>query len=1132
MARLAAVEKGEYYPTPPSIIRQISQYLTPDGGRGTIRLLDPCCGEGQALCDLAKSLRSATDRPVETWGVEISPPRAQAAAERLDLIVEAPFEAVGWSPRTYGAASLLFLNPPYDHGHYNRMETTFLEMTTPALVPGGILVAIVPAHALNWQFLSYLTRHYETIDGFRFGDVEGPAGFDTFKQVVVLGQKRAEPLKRYGPQARDARKQVDEAIGGYRVGRSDAYKARVPTQLDRVYLVRPTRSRASLRRERYLPGEIDALAEAQWDQVSEDAAGRLLKSAIATPEPLMGLSVGHVAMVLAAGLIGSIESPGTIFKGRVVKRTVTVPHPEKAETIIERQVHRTHVVRVSPEGLEHLSKPHRVTAFLEEHVEELGDALARRLRPYGDDVQPWEEAVLAALSKDKKLPNAQTVGLLPKQKAYAVALTRSIARHRVAHLIGEMGVGKSRISLAAVELMDAYPALVICPPHMVDKWKAEVEGAIPGAQGEIVESVTDLERVRARQARDSDRKTVVIAARSRIKLGPGWDHTAATRRYLPPAEDRGPFRAALRTYRRWREAYVRRKPTMDEAQRAKAQAAVAQARAEALAQAVSVPVCPDCGQPLPGDDLTSNSPTHCPHRVKGRWDALERTLTEEPCGGPAFAFGERYHRVPLASYIVDHMPGFFRILLADEVHQYKAKDSDQGWAFGLLAAHLPVITLTGTFMGGPASSIFWILHRTQADVRRAYAFSDEARWVRRFGVVETTYKLEDGGGHFGAYNGKRRRKVAVKERPGIAPAIMRYLLPTAVFVSLKDLGLDLPPFHEEIVRFDPPPAMAEDLDRVFRFTWDEMRAHWPHYTSSWLQWNLARPNSCFREEVIEGHSLDEHGEPRVLRRPALVNGHDPGSEKPTLLPKERWLVEKVTSELEAGRRVVVYVRQTGTRDIRERLRTIMCKAGLPGIGILDATTAPRKRMAWLEQHPSNVLITNPRLVETGLDLIAYRTAIFYEVDYSLYTMWQACRRLWRLGQTAPVKVFYLTYTGTLEEKAYALVGEKLKAAKLLHGDNVAGALVPDGGDGSLVMSLIRALKDGQELRLEGAGLFEDEHQELVSTSTTGSLIHRSQELTWVEAFCQDRGVSYETVKPRRRWKRTIRPQPGQMAMAL
>ncbi|MBN1249900.1 MAG: hypothetical protein JXC32_19715, partial [Anaerolineae bacterium] len=424
---------------------------------------------------------------------------------------------------------------------------------------------------------------------------------------------------------------------------------------------------------------------------------------------------------------------------------------------------------------------------------------------------------------------------------------------------------------------------------------------------------------------------------------------------------------------------------------------------------------------------------------------------------------------------------------------------------GLLAKTIPaVITLTGTFFGGPASSILWLLHRTQRDVRDDFGFSDEQRWVRRFGILETIFKVEDD--EYGAHSGLRRRRVSTRERPGISPGIVRYTLPTTVFASIKDLGVRLPPFHEEFVTFQPTAAMDGDLNRVWDFTWDEMKAWWPHYTSAWLQWNLARPNSCFRFEEIPGYAGN-----RVLECPPVVTEGE-------LLPKEEWLVSTAKTELAAGRKVIVYLRQTGTRDIRQRLVDVLTQAGIPGVVVLEASVPPTRREKWLEDHHANVLITNPRLVETGLDLVQYSTGVFYEVEYRLYTLWQACRRIWRLGQTHPVKMFYLSYEGTLEEKAYALIGQKIKASQLLYGDEVDSALVDDPGDASLVMALLEAIQDGEHLKLgQDDHLFGDA-ENAVSDSVVGSPTTPS--LSIFEQWALAQGLSYRAaLRPIRRQRR-------------
>jgi len=1124
MARLAAVEKGEYYPTPLSVVDDIASYLHPARGhRGVIRLFDPCVGEGRALEALARAVARRTNLPVQTWGVEISPDRAEEAATRLGLVIQAPFEAVSWSPVRYGIASVLFLNPPYDHGTYDRMELEFLKMAMPALITGGVLAYIIPTTAVNYSMAEYLYKHFEDIRVFRFGDADDESGFDRFKQIVILATRRKQSLKSlyYDEAARDAVHNFVEAYSElYSYRREQPLKELIPTVLPEgtTYTVPVARKAARLRRYRYTDDEIIALVASGWSKVETEIAETLLASDAELPQPLMPPKTGHIAQIVAAGLAGVIEADGKVFKGRVVKVTEVQPDPEDPSKEIARDRYETHVVSVSPQGLHHLDQPSAVEEFLQRHIGVFKRYITENFWPYGNNTTPAEARVLDTLSLDKQLPGVARRGLLPKQREVAVALTRAIRRYSVGHLVAEMGFGKTRTALAAIELMGAYPALVICPPHLVDKWAREATAAVSGAEAHIVESIGELEWLRSQYR--PGQKLVVIASRSKIKLGPGWHPASAVRYTLPHDKgDRERLREALERYREARNALRALKDLgsqglrpVDEETLEEQRRITAKARRDALKAAVAVRVCPQCGAPLDRETLRSRKPVLCAGSVEV-WDHQEAEMGARKCEGPLFEFGGQYKRWPMADYIRKKMRGFFRVLVADEVHQYKAKDSDQGWAFGLLAGAIPaVITLTGTFFGGPASSIFWLLHRTQADVREDYGFSEEARWVRRFGVLETTFKIEDDD--YGVYSGKRRRRVSTKERPGISPGIVRYTLPTTIFASIKDLGVNLPEFHEEFVTFAPSQAMDEDLRSVWNFTWNQLKEYWPHYTSAWLQWNLARPNSCFRHEVIEGYN------DKVLPCP-------PVPEDGQLLPKEEWLVNTVKAELAVGRKVVVYVRQTGTRDIRSHIVEVLTRAGVNGVAVLNPNIPPRKRERWLQENHVNVLVTNPRLVETGLDLIQYATVVFYEVEYSLYTLWQSCRRVWRLGQIRPVKVYYLAYEDTLEEKAYALIGQKIKAAQLLYGEEVASALVEDVGDASLVMALVKAIEEGEDLRLDhNAHIFVDTAQ-VVTESVTGSPVFRSASV--FEEWLAARGLTYDQVKPKRRRPRVVAP-PGQITL--
>jgi hypothetical protein len=83
---------------------------------------------------------------------------------------------------------------------------------------------------------------------------------------------------------------------------------------------------------------------------------------------------------------------------------------------------------------------------------------------------------------------------------------------------------------------------------------------------------------------------------------------------------------------------------------------------------------------------------------------------------------------------------------------------------------------------------------------------------------------------------------------------------------------------------------------------------------------------------------------------------------------------------------------------------------------------------------AQVMITNPSLVETGLDLLDFTTIIFFQVGYNLSTMRQASRRSWRLSQTKDIQVYFLYYKNTIQEQAISLMATKLQAAQTLEGN--------------------------------------------------------------------------------------------------
>ena len=102
-------------------------------------------------------------------------------------------------------------------------------------------------------------------------------------------------------------------------------------------------------------------------------------------------------------------------------------------------------------------------------------------------------------------------------------------------------------------------------------------------------------------------------------------------------------------------------------------------------------------------------------------------------------------------------------------------------------------------------------------------------------------------------------------------------------------------------------------------------------------------------------------------------------------------------------------------------------------------------------------------MQTGLDLVDFPTIVWFETDYSVYTMRQASRRSWRIGQTQPVQVVFMAYRRTLQADALKLVAKKLQSSLAVEGELPEDGLAAFGDDGDdLMLALARKIVAGEE----------------------------------------------------------------------
>ena len=1089
MSRLENKKKAGYFPTPPAVVELIAGHLAPpppagggtEGGGG-FRWLDPCAGEGTVLAYLARIYGG------ETYGIELDLERAAAAAQVLDKVLAGDYAAQRMPKGEKAGISIQLLNPPYDHDDRagGRLELTFLRDTQEYLMPSGILIYLIPQYRISPYIARRLATHFRDVRVYRFPDPD----YAAFRQVVIFAVKREKPEKDDAAALRIA--QAKTATLPVLPPTSDE-PYQIPPMPDRPFYFRPAEARPE-----------DALAEAYavgvWN--TKAWADLLTPRDQQAVQPLMPLRRGHIAMVLAAGLLDNmvVERPPTadgrpplhpstavggqrpvvspvepsavasqaspggrlLVKGRLNKIQVDVSTDEDRE----HGVHRTReqfqasitTLDLTTGEVTTLASESELRTWLTAWQDVLAVRIVEAFKPLHRmtyDGLPGFVTITDHHSKYRRLPGRARTGLFEAQRQVVAALARRfMAGHRFAILQATMGTGKTTIAASLADVLLKYhlqsasgssvapfPVIVVCPPHLVEKWPREIAGVVPLARAVVVRRPRDLDAY-VRDLAHLDRRilSVAVVSSEMLKLGSGW--TAGVVRQ--------PGR-----YQRLIEV-VRDGAIVNEVQR------------------LDTFACPHCGGTIYHRDEVGN-PTYpvtdlehfnkrrlkCNNLVrkwvgdpdgdnaKGHWEEVE-------CGEPLYqdwrgrwiepqrdGVGNLLPlpevRYPIAKYIRRQYEGLFELAIVDELHEYKGQSTDRGHAFGtLVRASKHTLAMTGTLFGGFATSLFYLLHRLDPHIRAEFAWRDGQRFAGLYGVLERVAKDHDehrDDDDYGHYTGLRRHHTRVIERPGISPALVTRLLDSTIFLALEDLGFELPEYTEHpvvlpMIRRD---GRGPDQAEVYRDLHDTLlaaaREDWS-LMSEYLQTTLAWPNACWREE-----------ETSVMTVPALPDDR--------LYPKEQWLVEKCRAERQRGRRVLVYVRQTATRDIQPRLAGLLRDAG-SRVVVLRNTVSTHRREAWVQRRVKgglDVLICNPRLVQTGLDLVDFATVIFYEPEYSIYLIQQASRRTWRLGQTQPVEVYFAVYSDTMEHRAVAHVGRKIAAAQLLYGDDVAGALVEQAGVG-------------------------------------------------------------------------------------
>ena len=623
--------------------------------------------------------------------------------------------------------------------------------------------------------------------------------------------------------------------------------------------------------------------------------------------------------------------------------------------------------------------------FLNEYGESMAEKVTQELTVIHDPITEKEKDISEIIETIIKKP-------FPSQGEIIKACYKSlISGNKAVYTVCEMGTGKTLMAIATAlvlyKLKGIRRVLVICPPHLVPKWIQEIKDSLSGVgaynfNGKNV--IRQLEKLR-RQPTPSRLEFYVIG-RERAKTGFLWRPAVVTRH---------------------RKHF-----------------------------------CPQCGQelldrdgyPMPVFETNTQGRYKKRHACKNmisKWkynpDTGEHKKIRAICGEQLWQpdnTRKNYRKAIPARFIKAKMKNFFDLLVVDEVHQFK-NESGQGYAFGALASACRyLLCLTGTLAGGYSSDVYHLLFRTHPGLMLEdnNIWGNPKRFIERYGVLEkiTTVKEEDG------LTTKAKRRTIVKEKPGISPLLLgKMLLSNSVFLRLSDCMENLQPYEEDVVELNMHPQMAQlyaEFEDTLKEALKEALVRGDNsLLGGYLHALLSYPERIYKGiEVIHPHTKEQ-----VAYGPPLQG----------VMPKEHELISIIKGELDQRRKVLVYIQNSNTTDISPRLVDMMEEENIRVKVLRSGDTEGRARIIdnWVKSG-MEVLITNPKKVEVGMDLLDFPCIIFYQIPMSTYTLRQASRRSWRIPQKKPVRVYFLTYSGTMQTRLMQLMADKLMCSLAIEGE--------------------------------------------------------------------------------------------------
>lgn len=559
------------------------------------------------------------------------------------------------------------------------------------------------------------------------------------------------------------------------------------------------------------------------------------------------------------------------------------------------------------------------------------------------------------------------------------------------YLSSQMGYGKSLITLWILNSYfkeknkNNYSVLIIAPAITLVQWKNEISNAIKEkCDVYIIRSTNDFIDM---YKKNIDKPTFYIVGKETFKLdskkNPGVNYKVIE---IKIHDDRRP----------WIYSTVKN----------------------------NFAICPLCGKPI----LNTFVKKRTEYLTKEDFESGKPKKSNYKCNNCGAVLWqntyEKTKKTSLINYIkVKNIS--FNMVVCDEAHEGNKNSSIIGNATKtILRSSKKCILLSGTMNNGYASSLHNILMAIVPQKLKADKCLNIKDFISKYGTLSATLDKEDKD-----YRVSGKIELAdgrFNEVEGINPVVFtKYFSENFIFSTLKDLEKDLPDIDTTYIPIQQNDDVINNTNKLISDFKNADSFNYKMYEDSIVKHYLNNPYEwdCIpvKDSVVY---------------PTNIN-------RDSLLPKENVVLDICKKEVLEKRKCWIYTDFTGEngsgqymigKNIVYYLKKMLEDNGVkvfwlkPNVSPID-----RKELIDNNKDKYDVFISNPKLVNVGINMEWCGTYIVFTPSYRMDIIEQATHRGYRANSNIKNKIYILYYENSIEKAINERYQRKLAESRAIEG---------------------------------------------------------------------------------------------------